>query len=155
MTQSASPSDTLQARIHSITLGVADLERSLAFYRDGLGLPTRGITGTEYLGDDDVPAGAIVMFHLDDGLVLSLYPRAEMAKDAGVDAGAVAGCGAVIGHFVSTREDVDRVLELAARAGAPVPAPAHERPWGIYSGHFADPDGHLWEVLCVTADTPA
>lgn len=154
MTESASPSDALQARIHSITLGVADLERSLAFYRDGLGLPTRGLTGTEYLGDHDAPAGATVMFHLDDGLVLSLYPRTEMAKDAGVDAGAVSGCGAVIGHFVSRREDVDRVLELAARAGARVPCPAHDRPWGIYSGYFADPDGHLWEILCVTRDGP-
>ena len=137
----------MKPQIHAITLGVADLERSLAFYRDGLGLPTTGITGTQYPGDEHEPAGAVVMFNLSDGLILSLYPRTELEKDAGVDPGAAGGSGFSIGHFVESRAEVDRVLELAAHAGAAIPAPARDRPWGIYSGYFSDPDGHLWEVL--------
>lgn len=152
---SASPDDgagaqrTLRARINAITLGVDDLERALAFYREGLGLSSPGIIGTRHPGDEVNPAGAAAMFTLEDGLVLSLYPRTELAKDAGLPAGTTAGSGISIGHFVDRREDVDRVLELAARAGGRVIGEAHERPWGIYSGYFADPDGHLWEVIYV------
>jgi catechol 2,3-dioxygenase-like lactoylglutathione lyase family enzyme len=139
----------LTPRIHVITLGVESLERAVAFYRDGLGLPSEGITGTQYHGDDEHPAGAVVMFTLADGLVLALYPRSELAKDAHVEPGVVSGSGISVGHIVEDRAEVDRVLELARHAGAGVPGPAHERPWGIYSGYFSDPDGHLWEVLCV------
>ena len=137
----------LAARIHAVTLGVDDLERALVFYRDGLGLASEGITGTEFSGDERQPAGAVVMFTLDHGLILSLYPRSELAKDAGVDPSQTSGSGISIGHFVDSRSEVDRVLELAARAGASVPGSAHERPWGIYSGYFSDPDGHLWEII--------
>lgn len=147
---------SLAARIHVITLGVSDLKRALSFYRDGLGLPSQGITGTQFRGDDEHPAGAIAMFKLDDGLMLSLYPRSELAKDAGVDASHTAGSGLSIGQIVDSREDVDRVLDLARRAGATVPGPAHERPWGIYSGYFTDPDGHLWEIIySLPPDAPA
>ena len=139
----------LDPRIQVITLGVEDLERSLGFYRDGLGLPTSGITGTEYPGSDEHPAGAVVMITLADGLVLALYPRSELARDAGVPAQSVAGSGVSLGHIVADREQVDAVLELAGRVGGRVLGSAHERPWGIYSGYFADPDGHMWEVLCV------
>lgn len=138
--------------IFAITLAVADLERSLRFYRDGLGLATPGIVGTEFLGDDEHPAGAAAMFTLDDGLVLSLYPGAELAKDAHVPSDAVRGHGFSLGHRVETRAEVDSVLAAAQGAGATVTAPAHERPWRIYSGYFADPDGHLWEVLCFLDD---
>ena len=148
-------SDALAPRIHVITLGVDDLERALAFYRDGLGLPTSGITGTTYLGDETSPAGAVVMFTLADGLVLALYPRSELAKDAGVPGATVAGSGVSIGHIVQNRDEVDRVLALAGRAGGRVLGDAHERPWGIYSGYFADPDGHMWEVLCTLRDDAA
>jgi uncharacterized protein len=134
-----------------ITLGVDDLERSLAFYRDGLGFPSSGITGTQYAGDDEHPAGDAVMFTLEDGLILSLYPRSELAKDAGVGAERVAGSGFSIGHLVDGREEVDRILDLAGRAGGTVLGPAHERPWGIYSGYFSDPDGHLWEIVYFSA----
>lgn len=137
------------ARIHVITLGVDDLERALSFYRDGLGLATDGIVGTDFPGSDEQPAGAAVMFTLQDGLILSLYPRSELAKDAGVDPQRTAGSGVSIGHIVQSREEVDRVLALAARAGGRVIGAPHERPWGIYSGYFSDPEGHLWEVLYV------
>jgi catechol 2,3-dioxygenase-like lactoylglutathione lyase family enzyme len=140
---------SLTPRIHVITLGVGDLDRAVAFYRDGLGLPSEGITGTQYPGDDEHPAGAAAMFTLDDGLILSLYPRSELAKDAGVGVEVTSGSGVSIGHIVESRIEVDRILGLAGRAGAQVLGPAHERPWGIYSGYFSDPDGHLWEVLAV------
>jgi catechol 2,3-dioxygenase-like lactoylglutathione lyase family enzyme len=138
---------SLAARIHVITLAVEDLDRALSCYRDGLGLQTRGIVGTEFAGDEQSAAGAVVMVTLDDGLILSLYPRAELAKDAGVEPHRTAGSGLSIGQIVDSRDEVDRVLDLATRAGATVPAPARERPWGIYSGYFSDPDGHLWEII--------
>jgi catechol 2,3-dioxygenase-like lactoylglutathione lyase family enzyme len=137
----------LSARIHAITLGVDDLERSLRFYRDGLGFPTAGVTGTQFaLGEGD-PPGDVVMFTLDDGLIFSLYPRSSLALDAGVPAERLAGSGHSIGHFVDSRTEVDRVLALAARAGGTIHGEPHERPWPIYSGYFSDLDGHLWEVL--------
>jgi uncharacterized protein len=137
----------VQARIHVITLGVDDLDRSLRFYRDGLGLSSPGIIGTEFAGDERSPSGAAAMFTLDDGLILAIYSRVDLAKDAGVAAGSLGGSGHSLGHVVASREDVDRVLEEARRAGATIPGPAHERPWGIYSGYFTDPNGHLWEVV--------
>lgn len=140
----------MRAKINAITLGVRDLEASLRFYRDGLGLTeTRGIVGTEFTGDDEHPDGTVVMFTLEDELTLSLYPASELAKDAHLPRSDVDGHGFSIGHFVASREEVDATLEAAAAAGGRVTAPAHERPWGIYSGYFADLDGHLWEVLCV------
>src|SRR5439155_12154697 len=75
----------MQPRIHVITLGVRDLERALAFYRDGLGLPSPGVIGTEFEGDETTPAGAAAMFELEGGVTLALYPRTELAKDANVD----------------------------------------------------------------------
>lgn len=137
----------MRAQIHVITLGVEDLERALAFYRDGLGLPSKGITGTQFAGDEENPAGDVAMFTLEDGLILSLYPRSELAKDAGIDPSRTAGSGVSIGHLVDSPAEVDRILALAGRAGGRVLGPAHERPWGIYSGYFADPDGHLWEII--------
>jgi len=135
------------ARIHVLTLGVDDLDRALRFYREGLGLKSSGITGTEYAGSATAPAGAVAMFTLDDGMILALYPRSELAKDAGVEPTRTAGSGISIGYLVDSHEDVDRVLDLARRAGGSVLGEPHDRPWGIYSGYFADPDGHMWEVV--------
>jgi len=73
----------MESRIHVITLAVSDLDRALAFYREGLGLESAGIIGTEFIGDDESPAGDVAMFHLDGNLILALYPRTELAKDAG------------------------------------------------------------------------
>ena len=137
----------MEPRIHVITLAVRDLDRALAFYRDGLGLESAGVVGTEFTGDDGSPAGAIALFHLDGGLILSLYPRTELAKDADVPFGPPKSGEFSIGHLVSTREDVDVLLAQAEAAGATRTAPAHDRPWGIYSGYFRDLDGHLWEII--------
>ena len=137
----------MKPRIHVITLGVADLDRALAFYRDGLGFRTEGLIGTEFTGDETSPDGTTAVFHLDGGLMLSIYPRAELAKDAGLPpAGAKPGEFS-IGHLVGTRAEVDEVIAAARGAGAVVAEAPHERPWGIYSGYFQDPDGHLWEII--------
>lgn len=128
-----------------MTLGVSDLERALAFYR-ALALESPGVIGTQFAGDERAPAGAAAMFELRDGLVLALYPRSELAKDANVPLEPTTGAFS-IGHIVSTRADVDAVLAQAEAAGATLTEPPHERPWGIYSGYFRDPDGHLWEII--------
>jgi hypothetical protein len=137
----------MQPHIHVITLGVDDLDRALTFYRDGLGLDSDGIIATEFAGDEKNAAGAIATFQLHGGLILSVYPRTELAKDAKVSLEPATSGGFSLGHAVATREEVDSVLRDAEAAGAALTGPPHDRPWGIYSGYFQDPDGHLWEVL--------
>ncbi len=137
----------MDARIDVITIAVEDLERALTFYRDGLGLETSGIVGTQWPGDEATPAGAVVMFDLDGGAKLALYPRTELAKDAAMEPGPPKTGEFSIGQIVSSRDEVDAVLSTAEDAGATVTDPPHERPWGIYSGYFRDPDGHLWEII--------
>jgi uncharacterized protein len=137
----------MEARVDVITLAVTDLERAHDFYRDGLGLPSRGVLGTEFLGDDVNPAGAIALFELRGGLMLSLYPRTELAKDAKVPLGPPKTGEFSIGHAVASEAEVDALLIQAEAAGATITDRPHDRPWGIYSGYFRDPDGHLWEVL--------
>lgn len=137
----------MDARIDMITLAVSDLERALSFYRDGLGLESRGVIGTEFAGDDVTPAGALALFELARGMMMALYPRGELAKDAGVPLGPPKTGEFSIGQLVSSRAEVDALLAQAQTAGATLTDPPHERPWGIYSGYFRDPDGHLWEVI--------
>lgn len=137
----------MDARIDVITLAVSDLDRALAFYRDGLGLESRGVIATEFVGDDVTAAGAIATFKLGGGLILALYPRAELAKDAGVPLEPPKTGEFSIGHAVVSRAEVDALLAQAQAAGATLTDQPHDRPWGIYSGYFRDLDGHLWEVL--------
>lgn len=137
----------MRPRIHVITLAVSDLDRALAFYRDGLGLESAGVIGTEFAGDETNPAGAIATFTLHGGLILALYPRAELAKDAHIPFGPPKGGEFSIGHIVAGKADVDAVLAEAEAAGATVTERPHDRPWGIYSGYFRDLDGHLWEII--------
>ncbi len=137
----------MEARIDIITLAVADLKRALDFYRDGLELESRGVIGAEFAGDDVEPAGAIALFELRNGLLLSLYPRTELAKDAKVPLDRPKTGEFSIGHAVASKADVDALLTQAQAAGATLTDRPHDRPWGIYSGYFRDPDGHLWEIL--------
>jgi len=130
----------MRPRIKILTLGVSDLERSLTFYRDGMGLPTKGIIGQQF---ED---GAVVFFHMNDDLILALWPTASLAKDAKVTVTANRLGAVSIGHIVNSKEEVDRVMKQAAQAGAAITDPAHDRFWGGYSGYFHDPDGHLWEI---------
>lgn len=137
----------MQSRIHVLTLAVDDLERALAFYRDGLGLESPGVVGTEFIGDDQNPGGAAAMFQLEGGLILSLYGRSDLAKDAGIPVGPPTTGEFSLGHAVPSREAVDALLEKAVAAGAEATGKPHDRPWGIYSAYFRDPDGHLWEIV--------
>ncbi len=131
----------MKPRITVITLGVDDLERSLRFYRDGLGFPTEGIVGTEF------ERGAVVFFDLQPGLMLAIWPRANIAWDANIPQAPHSATECTIGHNVGSKEDVDAVMEQAKRAGAKITKPAGDTFWGGYAGYFQDPDGHLWEVV--------
>lgn len=131
----------MKPRITVITLAVDQLERSLAFYRDGLDLPTDGIVGTEF---ED---GAVAFFTLGDGLLLALYPRESLANQARVALTAPSPSDLTLGHNVTSRQEVDDVMEQARAAGAIITDPARNRFFGGYSGHFQDPDGHLWEIV--------
>lgn len=137
----------MRPRVNIITLAVGNLEKSQAFYRDGLGLPTKGIVGTEFQGSATEPAGAVAVFELQGGLLLALYPRTELAKDANVPHTASSAPEFSLGYAVPSREAVDDLLRRAEAAGAVVTDKPHDRPWGIYSGYFQDVDGHLWEIL--------
>jgi hypothetical protein len=131
----------MKPRISLITIGVDDLERSLAFYRDGLGLPTQGIIGAEF------EHGAVAFFDLQAGLKLAIWPRANIAYDAGVPLGAPSTTELTLGHNVASRVEVDKVMEQAKKAGAAIVKPAQDTFWGGYSGYFKDPDEHLWEIV--------
>ena len=138
----------MKPRITLLTLGVDDLERSVRFYRDGLGLPTPGIVGTE------LEHGAVAFLDLQAGLKLALWPRASIAHDSGLPQSAASSTELTIGHNVTSRDEVDAVMEQARRAGAVIVKAAHETFWGGYAGYFADPDGHLWEVAWNPAMLP-
>jgi catechol 2,3-dioxygenase-like lactoylglutathione lyase family enzyme len=131
----------MRPRLAVITLAVDDLERSLRFYRDGLGLRTPGIIGQEF------EHGKAVFFELEGGLLLALYGREDLAWDAQAPVSKPSPTEFSLGHNVNSREEVDRVMDEAQRAGAPIVKPAQEAFWGGYAGYFADPDGHLWEVV--------
>ncbi len=123
-----------------ITLGVDDLERAVRFYRDGLGLRTEGIVGTQF------EHGAVAFFDLQAGLRLGLWPRASLARDAGIPTGPRGATDFALAHNVSSRNEVDVVMRQAKDAGAELVKPARDTFWGGYAGYFRDPDGHLWEV---------
>lgn len=125
----------MQQRISVITLGVSDLARSRAFYETGLGWQASPRS------QDDI------VFYQAGGMVLALYPRHLLAEDAQVsDDGGTSFRGITLAHNVPSREQVDALLETACAAGGTITKPAQEVFWGGYSGYFADPDGHLWEV---------
>jgi uncharacterized protein len=131
----------MKPRITVITIGVDDLERSLRFYRDGLGLATKGIVGTEF------EYGAVAFFDLQSGLKLAIWPRRSIARDAGVAVNAASTTEFTLGHNLASKAEVDAVMKQAAAAGATILKPASNTFWGGYAGYFKDPDGHLWEVL--------
>lgn len=131
----------MKPRITVLTLGVDDLERSLRFYRDGLGFSTDGIIGNEF------EFGAVVFLPLQPGLRLALWPRKSIAHDTGLALAPASATSMTIGHNVAGKADVDAVMEMAGRAGARIVKSAHDTFWGGYSGYFQDPDGHVWEIV--------
>jgi uncharacterized protein len=130
----------MKPRINLITLAVDDLEASLRFYRDGLGLATEGIVGTEF------EYGAVAFFDLQQHTKLALYPRHSLARDSGLPPGDTDALAFSLGHLVASRSEVDRVMAQASEAGAAIVKPAQDTFWGGYAGYFQDPDGHLWEI---------
>ncbi|OGV67986.1 MAG: glyoxalase [Lentisphaerae bacterium RIFOXYC12_FULL_60_16] len=131
----------MKPRITVITVGVNDLERSLRFYRDGLGFTTDGIIGKEF------EYGGVVFIQLQAGLRLALWPRRSIAHDTGLALDPISATEMTLGHNVSSKADVDAVMAQAQAAGAVIVKPAHNTFWGGYSGYFQDPDGHLWEAV--------
>ena len=133
----------MKPRITLLTLCVDDLERAVAFYRDGLGFATKGIIGTEFEN------GAVAFFNLESGLKLALWPRKSLAADSGLPLQARSSTELSIGHNASTDGEVDAVMAQAKSVGAKIVKPAHKTFYGGYAGYFQDPDGHLWEVAHV------
>jgi hypothetical protein len=130
----------MKRRINILTLGVNNLEKSLRFFRDGLGWQTQGIVGTEYEN------GAIVVFELAGGLMLCLYERKNLAWDSGLEQQPESATEFSIGHLVNTGDEVNSVMEQAQKAGATIIKTAQKTFWGGYAGYFKDLDGHLWEI---------
>jgi uncharacterized protein len=131
----------MKPRVSVLTIGVDDLERSLKFYRDGLGLSTKGIIGQEF------EHGAVAFFDLQAGLKLAIWNRKDIAYDAQVTQTASSMTEFTIGHNVGSKKEVDQVMEHAKKAGASIVKPPQDTFWGGYSGYFHDLDGHLWEIV--------
>jgi uncharacterized glyoxalase superfamily protein PhnB len=124
----------MELHISVITLGVSDMERSMCFYRDGLGLPMR----------DEKPPVAYFQLH---GTWLALFPRDNLARYAHVSPEGNGFTGVTLSCNVTSRQEVDQTIEQAETAGATVVMPPAEVGWGGYAGWFADPDGYLWEIV--------
>jgi len=131
----------MNPKITVITLGVDDLEKAVAFYRDGLGFPTKGVVGKGF------EHGAVAFFDMQPGLKLAVWPRSSLAHHSGIPQGQASATEFSLGHNVGSREEVDAVMELARTAGATIAQEAAETFWGGYAGCFLDPDQHLWEVV--------
>lgn len=131
----------MKPRISVITLGVADLERSLIFYRDGLGLPTEGIIGREF------EHGAVAFFDLSSGLKLAIWAQDSISHDTGLPKHPVSSTAFTIGQNVLNRMEVDETMHAAARAGAEIVKAPQDTFYGGYAGYFRDLDGHLWEIV--------
>ncbi|WP_119155208.1 VOC family protein [Caldimonas tepidiphila] len=125
----------MKPKLSLVTLGVRDLPRALAFYRDGLGWqPAEG--SNEH----------IAFFGVGERALLALFGREALAEDAGVPAHGEGFRGFTLAHNVASPAAVDETLAGAVRAGATLVKPGQPTSWGGYSGYFADPDGVLWEV---------
>lgn len=123
----------IEPRISIITLGVADLERAIEFYQDGLGL-------------ERSESGEDVGFFKLRGIWLALYDRDALAQDANVPSGGSGFAGFTLAYNVETQTEVDDLIQLAATVGGRIVKAGQPAFWGGYSGYFADPDGYLWEV---------
>src|SRR5690606_17618779 len=134
----------MKPRISVITIGVDDLERSLKFYRDGLGLSTEGIVGQEF------EHGAVAFFDLQSGLKLAIWKREDIAHDTSIKQTPKSPTDFTIGHNVESKEEVDQVMEQAREAGAVITVPSHDTIWGGYYGNYNDTNG----LVCVKVTYP-
>ncbi len=130
----------MKPRINVLTIGVDDLEKSVAFYR-ALGFKTDGIVGKEF------EYGAVAFFDLQNGLKLALWPRESIAHDSGLSQEPKSATEFTIGYNMNSKEEVDAVMATAKQANAHIVKPATDTFWGGYAGYFQDPDGHVWEIV--------
>lgn len=130
----------MKPRITLITLGVADLDAAVRFYRDGLGFNTEGVIGTEF------EHGAVAFFDLENGLRMALWPRRSIAHDTGIALAPRSATEFILGHNVLSKAEVDDVMQQASAAGGTIVKKAENTFWGGYAGYFQDLDGHLWEA---------
>ncbi|WP_281233954.1 VOC family protein [Flavobacterium gelatinilyticum] len=131
----------MKARISVLTLGTADLEKSVEFYQNGLGFPTEGIVGKEF------EFGAVAFFDLQNGLKLALWPKKSIANDTGISTEGSSEVNFTIGYNVKNQDEVDTIMDLAEKAGAKIIKKAVDTFYGGYAGYFQDPDGHTWEIV--------
>jgi uncharacterized protein len=123
----------IQARVSVITLGVADVSRARDFYR-ALGWPLSG-----------APQEGVAFFR-NAGSRLALYSLEALAEESGQTAASPGSIGVALAINLESTDLVDAALAAAVEAGGTLLKPAQQRFWGGYSGYFADPDGHAWEV---------
>ena len=144
----------MKPRISLITLGVDDLDRSVSFYRDGLGLETQGVVGTQF------EHGAVAFFDLEAGLKLALWPRKSLAHDAGLPTGQPSATEFSIAHNVASKDEVDAVMEQARQSGATIVKPAARYLLGrlrrLFPGSRWSPLGDRMEsaVACSGVEPP-
>ncbi len=131
----------MKPRVNVLTLATDDIERAVAFYRDGLGWATEGITGGTDLWDP------VVFFDCANGMKIAFWSRRGIARDAGVAEGPASGTEFTLGYNVNTPAEVDATIADAARAGARIVKAPESTFWGGYAGCFLDPDGHIWDVV--------
>jgi predicted lactoylglutathione lyase len=124
----------MRPKLNLVTLGVRDFERSLQFYKEGLGWQPSSAS-----------QGDVAFFPLG-GVVLGLYPREKLAEDAQVDAAGSGFSGITLAYNTKSQEEVDEVLQTVESLGAKIVKKGQKVFWGGYNGYFADLDGHLWEV---------
>jgi len=125
-------------RIHVVTLGVRDMDRTLRFYRDGLGFETS-------IEEGNPP----IVFFQSDGATLALCPRDGMAKDISQEhpPQGEGFAGITLAYVAKEQCEVDQIMDLAERAGGQIVKKPQRVFWGGYSGYFRDPDGYYWEVM--------
>src|SRR5687767_856441 len=126
----------MKPKINFITLAVNDLQRSFHFYKEGLGLPTKGILQ----GNEDH-----ALFDLDSEFSLVIYSRKEFLKFTESKPENITSAGFIISHIARSKKEVDEILNKALSAGASQIGKTQDEPWG-YAANFADPDGHHWEI---------
>ena len=138
----------MKPRITMLTLGVDNLERSVAFYRDTLGFPTDGIVGKEF------DHGAVAFFDLRGGMKLAVFSRTDLAWDAGIAPSSPSPTEFSIGHNVGSQDEVDEIMKQVEAGGGWIVKSARKTFWGGYAGYFQDPDHHMWEVAWNPAFLP-
>jgi len=124
----------MEPRITFITLGVDDLKTAIDFYENKIGWKR-----SEMSNDD------LILFELK-GVLLALYPRKELAKDATVDSQGNGFKGFTMAYNVWSEQEVDDLIDSLRNKGVKIVKEPQKVFWGGYSSYFADPDNNLWEV---------